>query len=193
MGTQLPTPIRRLILNCKSTRSQAVRPAASRSDNVAVLAAVAALAPIPVVALLAMAVLPMNVKDGNGYPKNPDHSLMFLRFVARRYLVFGLTGFLAFTLLFRMLYFPPEVILESPAAGQERSSSRWPGARLPPLYSQYHEYDLRLPQHHWHASSHEAEPKFFFVPGHSRGMIYIQFHAQENRCSTGLTDRFRMG
>ncbi|KAI0695426.1 hypothetical protein C8T65DRAFT_584301 [Cerioporus squamosus] len=68
-----------------------------------------------------------------------------------------------------MLYFRSEVIVESPIAGQERTSSRWPGARLPPLYSQYHEYELRLPQHHWHAPSHEAEPKFFFVPGHSRG------------------------
>ena len=160
------------------------------------MAAVAALAPLLVVLLVsAMPVLPMNLKDGNGCPAKHDNTLMFLRFVARRYLVFGLTGFVAFTLLVRMLYFRPEVIIESPVVGEERTSSRWPGQRLPPLYSQYHEYELRLPQHHWHAPSHEAEPKFFFVPGHSRGMIYKCFHAylRFNIALAGLLDRFWMG
>ncbi|KAI1788493.1 hypothetical protein LXA43DRAFT_974821 [Ganoderma leucocontextum] len=69
-----------------------------------------------------------------------------------------------------MLYFRMgPVILATPLAGQERESSRWSGMRLPPLYSQYHEYELGLPQHHWHATSHEGEPKFLFVSGHNRG------------------------
>lgn len=128
-------------------------------------------------AVPAMAVLPMSVKDANGYSSKPDNALLCIRFVAKRYLVFGLTGFAIFTLLLRMVYFREhESIVETPFAGEEKESPRWPGMRLPPLYSQYHEYELRLPQHHWKAASHDAEPKFFFVPSHSRGTSHHAFH-----------------
>ncbi|KAI1792658.1 hypothetical protein LXA43DRAFT_886925 [Ganoderma leucocontextum] len=42
--------------------------------------------------------------------------------------------------------------------------------RLPPLYSQYHQYERGLPQHHWHAMTHEGEPKYLFVSGHTWGL-----------------------
>ena len=115
-----------------------------------------------------MAILPSSTKDANGYPVRSDNAVLCLRFVARRYLVFGVTILALFMLLLRMFYFREQVV-ETPFVGQERESSRWSGMRLPPLYSQYHNYELNLPQHHWHAKSHEDEPKFFFVPGHSRG------------------------
>ncbi|TBU29051.1 hypothetical protein BD311DRAFT_837218 [Dichomitus squalens] len=67
-----------------------------------------------------------------------------------------------------MLYLRERVVA-IPSAVEGSEYSRWAGLRLPPLYSQYHQNELRLPQHHWHATSHEDEPKFFFVPGHSRG------------------------
>ncbi|KAM5542589.1 hypothetical protein V8D89_003550 [Ganoderma adspersum] len=117
-----------------------------------------------------MALLPINLRDLNGYSVKTDkiNGVLCLRFLARRYLVFGVTAFVLFTLLLRTHYYH-EVIVETPLPDQEQEHSRWPGMRLPPLYSQYHEHELSLPQHHWHAASHDGEPKFFFVPGHSRG------------------------
>lgn len=120
-----------------------------------------------------MAILPMNLQDDSRYTVKERASLC-IRFVARRFLVFIiLAGFLFFTLL-RMFY-PREVIVETliPGQGQVRQSSRWPGKRLPPLYSQYHQYELDLPQHHWDSTSHESEPKYLFVSGHTWGAIYI--------------------
>lgn len=119
-----------------------------------------------------MTLLPINLGDLNGFSAKADkiNATHCLRYVARRYLVFGVTSFVLVTFLLRRLYFH-EVIVENPLAGQEHESSRWPGLRLPPLFSQYHEHELALPQHHWHAASHEGEPKFLFIPGHNRGTI----------------------
>ena len=120
-----------------------------------------------------MALLPINLRDLNGYSGKTDklNGALCLRYVARRYLVFGVTAFVLFTLLLRTHYYHEEAIVETPISHQEQDTSRWPGMRLPPLYSQHHEHELSLPQHHWHAASHEGEPKFLFVPGHSRGAI----------------------
>ncbi|KAI0747642.1 hypothetical protein C8Q80DRAFT_1120344 [Daedaleopsis nitida] len=127
-----------------------------------------------------MAVLPMSMKDSNGYSGMSDNARLCLRFAAKRYLVFCFTGFVVFTLLLRSLYFhDPQatetIALEDPEEKpaledpDEEPQERWPGARLPPLYSQYHEYELGLPQHHWHATPHEGEPKVFFMAGHNWG------------------------
>ncbi|KAH9890666.1 hypothetical protein C8Q73DRAFT_747504 [Cubamyces lactineus] len=84
-----------------------------------------------------------------GLHGKPDNALLYVRYFARRYLVLGITGLVLFSLLLRILY-----------VGRDR---------LPPLYGQYHQYEHRLPQHHWDAPSHQSEPKFFWIPGHSRG------------------------
>ncbi|KAI0637382.1 hypothetical protein C8Q77DRAFT_1249624 [Trametes polyzona] len=115
--------------------------------------------------------LPTSRKDASAFNSRPDTALLWLRFLARRYLVFGITGLVLFTLLLRTLYVrrdsPP--LQTSPFPESDRTSNRWPGRRLPPLYPQYHEYEHRLPQHHWNAPSHATEPNFFWVPAHSKG------------------------
>ncbi len=139
---------------------------------------------------LAMAILPTSLQDANWYPVKADRAALWLRFVARRFLVFGiLIAIVLFTLL-RMLS-SREVVVE--LAGQGRQSSRWPGMRLPPLYSQYHQNELALPQHRWHAVSHEDEPKYLFVSGHTWGMIQLVLYILSTTllilifvCYTGL-------
>ncbi|KAI0654758.1 hypothetical protein C8Q70DRAFT_469595 [Cubamyces menziesii] len=96
-----------------------------------------------------------------------DNALIYVRYFARRYLVLGVTGLVLFFLLLRILYVGRDVRPSPISDGNP--SSRWPGRRLPPLYGQYHQYEHQLPQHHWDAPSHESEPKFFWIPGHSRG------------------------
>ncbi|KAI8999008.1 hypothetical protein BD414DRAFT_406900 [Trametes punicea] len=95
-------------------------------------------------------------------------------FVARRYLVFGISGFVLFTLLLRTLYVRQDSAVQTTVQTSSLlydgdTSPRWPGRRLPPLYRQYHQYEHGLPQHHWNAPSHESEPKYFWIPGHSKG------------------------
>ncbi|KAI0794616.1 hypothetical protein C8Q74DRAFT_1445936 [Fomes fomentarius] len=41
---------------------------------------------------------------------------------------------------------------------------------LPPLYSSYHEAELRLPQHHWNNTTPAEDEKFFYVAGHLHGI-----------------------
>ena len=102
-----------------------------------------------------------------------DNALIYVRYFARRYLVLGVTGLVLFFLLLRILYVGRDVRPSPISDG--KSSSRWPGRKLPPLYGQYHRYEHQLPQHHWDASSHESEPKFFWIPGHSRGSCYVLY------------------
>ncbi|KAJ2968543.1 hypothetical protein NUW54_g13184 [Trametes sanguinea] len=114
--------------------------------------------------------LPLSRKDSSSpYGGKPDNAMLCVRFVARRYLVFGISGFVVFSLLLRMLYVRREPLPELVPSDQGSYSSRWPGRRLPPLYGQYHAYEHRLPQHHWNAPSHASEPKYFWVAGHGRG------------------------
>ncbi|KAI0640151.1 hypothetical protein C8Q77DRAFT_1153040 [Trametes polyzona] len=40
----------------------------------------------------------------------------------------------------------------------------------PPTYSEYHENELQLPQHHWDRLHTADDQKFFFVAGHTRGL-----------------------
>ena len=40
---------------------------------------------------------------------------------------------------------------------------------LPPLYSAYHDIELRLPQQDWTQTEPAPGEKFFFVAGHTRG------------------------
>ncbi|KAH9923952.1 uncharacterized protein BXZ73DRAFT_91362 [Epithele typhae] len=94
-----------------------------------------------------MSLLPVSLGDVKG--SGPREGALFcLRFVTKRYILLAVTLFALGTLLFRI---------------------RWPGRKLPPLYPQWHHRDLALPQHRWHATDHSREPKFFFVPGHTRG------------------------
>ena len=44
-----------------------------------------------------------------------------------------------------------------------------PGTSLPPLYSEYHEAELRLPQQSWNSTRPRGDEGFFFVAGHVRG------------------------
>ncbi|KAI8981365.1 hypothetical protein BD414DRAFT_492453 [Trametes punicea] len=41
---------------------------------------------------------------------------------------------------------------------------------LPPTFFEYHEAELRLPQHHWSRTHPASGEKFFFVAGHVRGL-----------------------
>ena len=110
-----------------------------------------------------------------------ENALFYLRFVTRRYVVLAVTLVALTTLIVRILYydgFPRTLSVDLPLGLSTNAPSdplavedpRWPGRRLPPLYSQWHQRDLALPQQHWNAASHESEPKFFAVPGHTRGM-----------------------
>ncbi|KAI0373311.1 hypothetical protein BV20DRAFT_989987 [Pilatotrama ljubarskyi] len=67
-----------------------------------------------------------------------------------------------------MLYVRREAVFSPAFPYNDGPGARWPGRRLPPLYRQYHEYERRLPQHHWDAPSHESEPKYFWIAGHGR-------------------------
>ncbi|OJT11139.1 hypothetical protein TRAPUB_12353 [Trametes pubescens] len=116
--------------------------------------------------------LPTTRKDASGFHAKPDTALLCLRFLARRYLVFGVTGFVVFSLLLRTLYVRREIpVAELPVPHLEPTTpeERWPGMRLPPLYPQYLQYEHQLPQHHWNAPSHATEPNMFWIPGHSAG------------------------
>ncbi|KAI0781336.1 hypothetical protein BD413DRAFT_464016 [Trametes elegans] len=106
--------------------------------------------------------LPLSRKDSP--LGKPDNTVLCLRFVARRYLVFGVTVFLLFSLFLRVLYNRPR-----PLPSNAPPALRWPGKKLPPLYPQYHRHEHNLPQHHWNTPSHEAEPKYFWIAGHGRG------------------------
>ena len=44
---------------------------------------------------------------------------------------------------------------------------------LPPLYSAYHDVELRLSQQDWTRTEPAPGEKFFFVAGHTRGEFYI--------------------
>lgn len=103
----------------------------------------------------------------------------YLRFMARRYLVFTVVGIALLTLAGRVYW---------PHARPYRSSdtsSRNPLAQhppLPPLYEAYHEAELRLPQHHWE-QRRPREEKFLFVAGHSRSTLVVLY-----RCGSCHTD-----
>ncbi|KAI0831752.1 hypothetical protein BC628DRAFT_1349629 [Trametes gibbosa] len=114
--------------------------------------------------------LPTTRKDPGPFHPSPNNAMLCLRFIARRYLVFGITAFVLFSLLLRTLYLRREnTVQTSPFPESDHQVARWPGLKLPPLYAQYHQYEHHLPQHHWPASSHATEPNMFWIPGHSKG------------------------
>ena len=43
--------------------------------------------------------------------------------------------------------------------------------RLPPLFSQYHEHELRLPQQDWNRTQPREHEKYFYVSGFRIGMF----------------------
>ena len=133
---------------------------------------------------------------GYSYLGPRENALSCIRFITRRYVVIALVFITMSSLLFRMYWYdniprglfgdvpdpveplgetstspnkvPAEVITPSPPLDPQMTEDpRWPGRRLPPLYPEWHQRDLALPQHHWHASPDDSEPKFFFVPGHT--------------------------
>ena len=48
-----------------------------------------------------------------------------------------------------------------------------PGTVLPPLYAEYHEAELRLPQQNWDITEPMEGEKFFYVAGHIRGALCL--------------------
>ena len=133
---------------------------------------------------------------GYSYLGPRENALSCIRFITRRYVVIALVFITMSSLLFRMYWYdniprglfgdvpdPVEPLGETSTSPNEvpvvvmapappldplmTEDPRWPGRRLPPLYPEWHQRDLALPQHHWHASPHDSEPKFFFVPGHT--------------------------
>lgn len=108
-------------------------------------------------ALLTM--LPTSLREKRAPPAKS-----YLRFMARRYLVFTVVGIALFTLVGRV-YWPHDGRRPSSDMSASPLAQHRP---LPPLYESYHEAELRLPQHHWEQRRPREEEKFLFVAGHSR-------------------------
>ena len=144
----------------------------------------------------------MSFGDSKGSNARENALSYFRLLTSRRYIVLAIVLVAAGTLVLRMFYdvgfsdrelpspslpLGDQVTTEPkpPADLLAVEDPRWPGRRLPPLYHQWHQRDLSLPQNHWHAASHESEPGFFFVPGHTRGaprrFFLASFHLKSLR------------
>ncbi|KAI9068394.1 hypothetical protein FKP32DRAFT_164794 [Trametes sanguinea] len=64
---------------------------------------------------------------------------------------------------------PPDVQAEVPAEDSEAPPLQAVQG-LPPLYSQFHDAELRLPQQDWNQSDPGPNEKFLFVAGHTRAL-----------------------
>ncbi|KAI0644612.1 hypothetical protein C8Q79DRAFT_912957 [Trametes meyenii] len=95
--------------------------------------------------------------------------------------VVGLTLVLTCYFLVRQTYTlqaeaQPVVVAEAPVAPEEleveveEEPPYVPPRGLPPLYSAFHEAELRLPQQNWTQTQPGAHEKFFFVAGHTRAL-----------------------
>ncbi|OJT04561.1 hypothetical protein TRAPUB_4831 [Trametes pubescens] len=93
---------------------------------------------------------------------------LYLRFMARRYLVFAVVGIALLSLAGRVYWQHDRPELATTEADKPLPSPPVVLTPLPPLYESYHEAELRLPQHQWEQSRPREDEKFLYVAGHSR-------------------------
>lgn len=130
--------------------------------------------------------LPTSLREKS---KRAPPAQLYLRFMARRYLVFAVVGFALLTLASRVYWphdgrHPPNGMSANPLAQHPP---------LPPLYEAYHEAELRLPQHRWGQSRPRKEEKFLFVAGHSRSTLLPLYRCGSDHTDYPFSHRLRMG
>ncbi|KAL7284994.1 hypothetical protein ACG7TL_000083 [Trametes sanguinea] len=115
--------------------------------------------------------LPTSLRSGEKEHGHKPRS-SFLRFMARRYLILSLIGLAVLTLIWKTFWQSGEWFAPRPFRDTDPPPLPPPpeiAAPMPPLYENYHQAELSLPQHHWEQTRPNKDEKFLFVAGHSRG------------------------